>query len=117
MKLFYWLATAILALVLVVFAVSNRDSVTLTLWPLPITVEAPTYLIVLLTLLAGFLIGELAAWINGHRRRNEMRRMRRRIETLEGSLAARGQASAVPSQSPAPVMRDPSRAVARSRPD
>ncbi len=89
MKLFHWLVTAPLAVILVLFAVENRDRVTLSFWPLPITLEAPIYLVVLLALLAGFLIGELAAWINGHRWRREARRQTRRAEELERELAAK----------------------------
>ena len=89
MKLVHWLITAPLALVLVVFAVANRDPISLTFWPLPVALTAPTYLIVLLTLLAGFLLGELVAWINGHRWRREARARSRRIESLERELAAK----------------------------
>jgi uncharacterized integral membrane protein len=65
MKLVHWLVTLPLALVLVVFAISNRGDIILTLWPFPLTLQAPVYLVTLLALLAGFLIGELTAWING----------------------------------------------------
>ena len=89
MKLFYRLVIALVALVLVVFAVANREAVTLDFWPLPISLQAPVYAVALLTLLAGFLIGELVAWINGHHWRREARRMTRRVEDLERALAER----------------------------
>ena len=92
MKLIYWLVGAPLALVVVIFAVTNRDGVTLSFWPLPIKLQAPVYLIVLLTLLAGFLVGEFVAWINGRRWRREARHNARRIEALERELAAKTQA-------------------------
>ncbi len=88
MKLVHWLVTAPLALLLVVFAVSNRESVTVTLWPLPVVLDAPLYLVVLLVLLIGFLVGQLVAWINGRHWRREARRRARRIEALERELAA-----------------------------
>ena len=88
MRFVYWTATALLALVLVVFAVSNREDVVVTFWPLPVMLAAPLYLVVLLALLAGFLVGELVAWINGRRSRREARRRGRRIEALEHELAA-----------------------------
>ncbi len=78
MRLFHWLVTAPVALVLIVFAVTNRDAITLNFWPLPVTLQAPVYLIVFLALLAGFLIGELVAWINGRRWRREARHSARR---------------------------------------
>jgi uncharacterized integral membrane protein len=87
-RLFHWLVTAPAALVLIIFAVTNRDAVTLNFWPLPVTLHAPVYLIVLLALLAGFLIGELVAWINGRRWRREARHSARRVEELEREIAA-----------------------------
>jgi uncharacterized integral membrane protein len=84
----YWFVWALLALVLVIFAVSNRVGATVTFWPLPVTLEAPLYLVVLLTLLVGFLVGELVAWINGGRARRLARERARRIDALERELAA-----------------------------
>jgi uncharacterized integral membrane protein len=83
-----WLLIGLLALALVVFAVDNRQTVTVSLWPLPIAASMGLYLVVLLTLLFGFLIGELAAWLNGHRWRREARLKAKRIEELESQLAA-----------------------------
>jgi uncharacterized integral membrane protein len=94
MRLFHWLVTAPLAVVLIVFAVNNRDAVTLSFWPLPVTLQAPVYLIVLLSLLAGFLIGELVAWTNGRRWRRQARHSAKRVTELERTLAAQAQAQA-----------------------
>ncbi len=58
------------------------------LWPLPLLVEAPLYLIALGGALLGFLAGELAAWIAASRRRREQRRQRRHIAALEAELRA-----------------------------
>lgn len=102
MRLFHWLVTAPLALVLIVFAVNNRDTVTLNFWPLAVTLQAPVYLIVLLALLAGFLIGELAAWINGRRWRREARHRARRIEELEREIAAKTQSKEAAKELPRP---------------
>ncbi|HUZ72201.1 MAG TPA: lipopolysaccharide assembly protein LapA domain-containing protein [Stellaceae bacterium] len=88
MRLVHWVVTAPVAVVAVLFAVSNRTAVTVTLWPLPARLEAPLYLVVLLTLLVGFLAGELVAWINGGRARRAARAQGQRIEALERELAA-----------------------------
>ena len=88
MRVLYWLITALVALVCVVFAVSNRAGVTLTFWPLSFELAAPLYLVVLLALLAGFLIGLLVAWIWSWRARWSARERARRIEALERDLAA-----------------------------
>jgi lipopolysaccharide assembly protein A len=76
------------ALVLILLAVSNREMVSLTLWPLPFLVDLPLYLVFFVSLLVGLLIGASAAWIAGGRLRRELRRRRRRIEALERELAA-----------------------------
>jgi len=88
MKLLWWLVLAVAALVLILFAVSNRESVSVGLWPLPALVDLPLYLIVLGTLVVGFLFGQLVAWIGGWRWRREARRSRERIAMLERELEA-----------------------------
>ena len=84
----FWSVTLIGAAVLVPFAIANRTTVSLGLWPLPFLLEAPVYLLVLLTLLAGFFIGAGCVWIAGHWSRRELRRRRRRMEALERERAA-----------------------------
>jgi uncharacterized integral membrane protein len=110
-RVVHWLVTAPLALVVVVFAVSNRDAVTVTFWPLPVRLDAPLYLVVLVALLAGFLFGELVAWINGARARRAARERARRIEALERELAA-VQAQFVGTAAPARPGAEPIRALA-----
>jgi len=87
-RVLYWLITALVALVCVDFAVSNRAGVALTFWPLSFELAAPLYLMVLLALLAGFLAGLLVAWVWSWRARRAARVSARRIESLERDLAA-----------------------------
>jgi uncharacterized integral membrane protein len=82
----YWIITALVALVVVVFAVSNRATVALTFFPLPAEVQAPLYLVVIAAVILGFLIGALVAWIAGGKRRSEARDLRRRIERLQRDM-------------------------------
>jgi uncharacterized integral membrane protein len=84
----FWSVTLIAAAVLVPFAIANRATVSLGLWPLPVMLETPVYLLVLLTLIAGFIMGAACVWIAGHGLRRELRRRRRRVEALERELAA-----------------------------
>jgi len=86
MKAVYWAATLIGAAVLIPFALSNREPISLGLWPLPFFVDLPLYLLVLSLLLAGFVIGAAATWIGGRRKRRELRRGRRRVEALQREL-------------------------------
>ena len=86
MRFIYWLVTALIALVVVVFAVSNRTAVALTFFPLPAAVQAPLYLIVIVALAIGFIVGALVAWLSGGKRRAEARALRRRIDRLQRDL-------------------------------
>jgi uncharacterized integral membrane protein len=88
MRFLWWMALALVALVLVLFAVSNREAVSVALWPLPAVVELPLYLVVLGTLVLGFFVGQLVTWVGGWRWRREARRSRERIAMLERELEA-----------------------------
>jgi len=91
-KVVHWLVTLPIAVIAIVFAVSNLDRVPVDFWPFAI-VDMPLYLIVLGALGLGFLGGELAAWVNGRHWRREARRRQRRIEALERELQAKTAAS------------------------
>jgi putative membrane protein len=110
MKFVFWIFVLIVAFVLALFAVSNRETVSLGLWPVPFLVEIPLYAAVLAALAVGFLIGELAAWIAGRRWRRETRRHARRIAFLEAELRA------TQAQLVGPAERAPSRLAARTSP-
>jgi uncharacterized integral membrane protein len=88
MRAVYWAVTLVAAALLIPFALSNREPISLGFWPLPFLVDLPLYLLILSLLLAGFAIGATAAWIAGRRIRRELRRRRRRVEALERELAA-----------------------------
>ena len=88
MRAVFWLVTAVAAGVLVPFAITNRAPASLGLWPFPFVLDTPVYLLVLLTLLAGCIIGGAGAWLAGHRVRRDLRRQRRRVAALERELAA-----------------------------
>jgi putative membrane protein len=108
MKILFRIFVLIVALVLALFAVSNREAVSLGFWPVPFLVEVPLYVALLAALAIGFLIGELAAWIAGRRWRREARRHARRIAALEGELRA------TQAQLVGPAERAPSRMAART---
>jgi len=89
-KLFHWLVTLPLTVVLVNFALWNGGATTLDFWPLPFTLETRAFVIVLVPLLAGFFIGEVTAWLHhGRNWRRAARRQAQRIEDLERELAAK----------------------------
>jgi lipopolysaccharide assembly protein A len=84
----YWAFTLAVAFFLILFAVSNRQTAALGLWPLPFVVDLPLYLLVLASMLAGFIVGAAIAWIAARNTRRELRRYRRRIVALEREIAA-----------------------------
>lgn len=87
MKFLYWLFIAITTAIFVDFAVWNLEGVTVTLWPFG-EFTSRLYLVVLLALLAGFLLGLLLAWVWSWGARRAAWERRRRIEALERDLAA-----------------------------
>lgn len=89
-----------LAVVIVALAVANRHAVTLSLDPLStdrpaLAVTLPLFVVLLLTLLAGVMVGGTAAWLRQgkwrrHARRTEAeaRRLRAENEALKQRLEA-----------------------------
>jgi uncharacterized integral membrane protein len=105
MKVLWWIALGFAALVLILFAVSNRETVSVSFWLLPgAAIEMPLYLVVLGTLIIGFLVGEVVAWVGNWRWRREARRSRERIAVLERELAAE-RVQRDEARVPAPVSR------------
>ena len=88
MRILFRAVFLVIAITLILFAVSNRETVSVEFWPLPFLADVPLYLLCFLSLLVGTLIGVAAAWIAGHRNRRELSARRRRIEALERELTA-----------------------------
>jgi len=83
-----WIITLPLLAIAVIFAIQHRQRVEIDLWPLPIQVEPPLYVLVLLAIFVGFLIGGCVTWLSQGRHRRRARERRFRIEALERELAA-----------------------------
>ena len=88
MRAVYWKGVIVAAALVSLFAASNRETVSLGLWPLPFLAGAPLYLVVLAALFFGFAAGVVTAWIRGRRRRRQLRDCRRQNEALARELAA-----------------------------
>jgi uncharacterized integral membrane protein len=99
-RVLYWLVTALLALVVGDFAVSNRAIVDLSLFPLSETWTTEVFAPVLLALTLGFLIGLLVAWIWSWRVRRRARAQAHRIAILEREAKQRSER---PSPGPDPL--------------
>jgi uncharacterized integral membrane protein len=76
----------IVAVAVILFAVSNRQEVEITLWPLPFQANAGVYAVVLVAVLVGFIAGMIATWMVGGGARRERRRLRGQVRDLEQSL-------------------------------
>lgn len=74
------------AVLAVLFAISNRGTVNFSLWPTPFSLEAPVYLATLLFLVVGFVVGGVITWLNQGRNRRRARVMTDRVAILERDL-------------------------------
>lgn len=86
MRYLTWIVTIPVALLAVLFAVSNRETVAFGLWPLPFTLDLPLYLAVLGVLVVGFVAGGLVVWVGQHRHRRTARKASARVLQLERDL-------------------------------
>ena len=83
-----WIVTLPLAVLVISFAVSNRDPAILKLWPLPFELEMPVFLPVLGALVVGFVTGGFIAWWSGGRYRRLARRQNNRLRRLNAEAEA-----------------------------
>jgi len=92
-----WLTGPPLALLVALFAVANRQTVALELWPLPWSVTLPLYLAVLGALAIGLMAGAAAVSIACLAARRRAAQEKRRADSLARQLAA---ARALPADPP-----------------
>ena len=88
MRLILWIVAPVILLVAIVFAVHNYARATIDLWPFPISLDMPIYAVVLISIVAGFLIGATAAWLGGGKWRKLARQRERAVASLNRQLAA-----------------------------
>lgn len=105
MKPLFGLFAVVLTVIVVLFAVSNRQTVEIVLWPLPFAAAAPVYVLALGMFVIGFFCGGLAAWLRGlggptraaARRakplEREVAKLRERLNAAEREAAAGGGAA------------------------
>lgn len=86
MRFLNTLVAVLMAVLIVLFAVSNREPVAVEVWPFPWRIEAGLYAVILLAVFLGFLCGAVAAWMGGRAKRAELRTARKRMREMEQSL-------------------------------
>jgi uncharacterized integral membrane protein len=105
MRFIAWLVGAVFAILVVVFAISNKDSITIGLWPFDEGIQAPKFLIALVPLAIGLLIGAGFSGIGTMRARMRHRSAQRRVRGMEREmeeLRNRKPAIAPPESKPQP---------------
>ncbi|HWV53901.1 lipopolysaccharide assembly protein LapA domain-containing protein [Pseudorhodoplanes sp.] len=97
-KLVFWLILVPLAIVILMFAVANRELVTVSFDPFDPTapaasVSVPLFVLVFVLVIAGVIIGGVAAWLRqsdyrraARRRDADVMALRREIEVLNSKL-------------------------------
>ena len=83
-----WILSVLLLAVAVIFSVNHRAPVTVDLWPLPLEVAPPLYVLVLVGIFVGFVVGGASTWLSQGRQRRRAREQRYRAERLERDLEA-----------------------------
>jgi uncharacterized integral membrane protein len=105
-----------LAILLVMFAVANREYVAISLDPFSVnapalTVHVRLFLLLLIALIVGVLVGGIAAWLAQAKWRRAARRLDRELRTARAEAARRRLAAA---QAPPPEPAIPTIAYRRS---
>jgi uncharacterized integral membrane protein len=86
MRFVSWAISLPLTLLFLLFILSNRESVTLTLWPFATAITAPLYLFFIATVIISFFIGSIVMWFGQHRHRAEARKWRKEAEALRAMV-------------------------------
>lgn len=87
MRVLAWLVGLPIAAIVVLFAVSNRELMSVGLWPFTDGIEAPAYVVGLIPLAIGLLLGAGFAAIGTMRARLRHRAERRKVRAMERNLA------------------------------
>jgi uncharacterized integral membrane protein len=82
MKLLFWIIALPIVAIAMAFAVSNHETVTISLWPLAYRIEVPLYFAVTGALFLGFIAGLASGWVGSLRTRRRARTETRRAEKL-----------------------------------
>ena len=82
----FLIVTCILFLPIVLFALSNTETVHLGLWPTGYGIDAPISLTILIAMALAFLLGAVVVWISELSQRRRARRAERTVKLLEAQI-------------------------------
>jgi uncharacterized integral membrane protein len=85
-----------LAILIIIFAVANREIVTVSLEPFTDSVKLPLFALIIVSLIVGVLIGGLTAWVRQGKWRSAARRWERQAQALRKKLEAHEGAASGP---------------------
>lgn len=85
-RILTWLIAVPVLVAVVVFALHNKSNLALDLWPFGLVIELPVYLALAFALLAGALLGGMAAWAGQARMRASLRDQMYQGEVLRREL-------------------------------
>jgi len=102
-------------LVIVLFAIGNRQPVEISLWPTPFMVDLPLYGVFLVAMIIGVILGGIASWLGGHDKRAEASRTRRKLAILQEQELRRRREEEASAAALAAENVTPTRALATAR--
>ena len=87
-RLAKWFILIILGIVLLVFMLSNRGAVTISLYPLPYEIDMPLFLVFVAVFLLGLFFGGIVGRWRGFALRHRLKEAELRISALKKEVAA-----------------------------
>jgi len=87
MRYLIWLVAIPVALVVIAFAVANRDLAMVSFSPLPFVLDIPLWAVVVGAVLFGIIVGGTIRWLMDHRWRRLARVRGRRLRAVEKEAA------------------------------
>ena len=77
-----WIVVLPVLVLAAFFAIANRESVTISLWPVLDEIRLPLFLAMALALYLGFVLGALVAWWSGRKTRRRAHEAEKRANAL-----------------------------------
>lgn len=81
-----WISTVVVTCLILVFALMNRQMADVNLWPFSLEMKAPLYLMIIITVFLGFLLGAIVMWLKSLKYRRQARTLAKYVDKLEAQL-------------------------------